>query len=1169
MLFGAHYVQAQPHVFAQADRLCVGLRFWCAMFCLGVGLAQPALPAGAAAAAGTGALRPAGDWPPVIGAWFLGDADLEPDGYKPFLDAAAAHSPYTLLTTSLRTSKGELVDPLVRDQLHQAVQYAHTLGLPIALDVDIRLARRAFRARYPDEQQEELVLKMLDPPADGAATANFVGRDLTDHMTGNTLPYQCLTTRLVRAYAFVRSGDGIDSATVRDITAQGIRAVAEGPTKLTVTLPAGSVPAGHSVCLIAAHTYLTPDVFAPHLLAFQREIIRQYADLPLAGVMKDEWGFPPDHTGNPAHDRYWFSQPFAQAYAGRSGGRDLVRDCLLMCAGERGGERERQAAINRFGALCRERNAAIEDDCYRAGKETFGPKSFMATHATWTSYPSVQEFRKHGLDWWAATRDVGQTDESAPYPCRTSLAKRWGFPLWFNQYYSPRAAAYKEQLWSGALAGGRLNVHPLYPGPDQPMRARHLGLMQQPFMAGMARMRLLDRISQAPLDCPVAVIFGHACAMNWAGPAYDEVGLDIASALCGQGYPADLFPSSLIGASALRLDGEGSVCLGPQRYRAVVLFHPEFETAATLEFFSQATQGKTAVFVVGDWTRDAEGQPFDALAQPAAEKLRRCPDNAACTAAVLELLEAAGIERRTAWAVRKSGKRFDAVPPPAGHSRLTDGTYVCLAGAKNVTGDSILTNFVSQGHAVAVDAIGLVAIRFAADGKVAAVAAGGLRRLRTDGLEIDLPERVDLAFRTESDGRIQGVLQDWTGPVPASLLAITADWQRMAVPPPLPATAVQSSSNSGALVSGAQAVPTRVLELPPGPGNPRNSEGAFVMLKDGRILFVYSHYTAGQGGDHDPAYLAGRYSADGGRTWSADRTIVEQAGGLNVMSASLLRLRSGELALFYLIKTSTADCRPVMRLSADEGATWSTAVACITDEVGYYVLNNDRAIQLKSGRLVLPVCLHSVQGSTRMDWQGAVMCYLSDDNGRTWRRSRTAQKGYDAAGKRLTTQEPGVVELQDGRVLMFIRTDGGYQYLAYSQDGADNWTPPVISSLASPVSPASIKRLPKTGDLLLVWNDHANIPVGLRKRRVPLSVAISKDDGQTWQHVKALEGNPAGWYCYIAIHPVDDAVLLGYCAMSGLAHSRITRVPLVWLYAEAPPAGKPDPAIALNGFFND
>jgi len=41
------------------------------------------------------------------------------------------------------------------------------------------------------------------------------------------------------------------------------------------------------------------------------------------------------------------------------------------------------------------------------------------------------------------------------------------------------------------------------------------------------------------------------------------------------------------------------------------------------------------------------------------------------------------------------------------------------------------------------------------------------------------------------------------------------------------------------------------------------------------------------------------------------------------MSVSLLRLQNGEIALFYLLKNSEQDCRPVMRLSRDEGTTWS------------------------------------------------------------------------------------------------------------------------------------------------------------------------------------------------------------------------------------------------------
>jgi len=727
------------------------------------------------------AVRSAGrEWPPVIGAWFWLREVLEPDGFKPFLDAAAAHSPYTLLTTACRSI--EVVEPQMHAQASQAVRYANSLGLRVALEVDIRLARQAFRAKYPEEQQEELVLKLAEFTNNAPAVVVFLGSDTSDHMNGSLPKYECLTTRLVRVYSFVKGADGIDPVTVKDITGEGVVATAEGPRKLTVRVPAQP---GRGVCVIASHTCLTPDIFAPHFLDYQRGIIKQYADLPLAGIMKDEWGFPPDHTGNPGHDRYWYSGPMAEVYAKLSGGRDLVRDALLMFASESGRTEERQVAINRYRKLCRDRNVAIEDDFYRAGKETFGKESFIVTHATWTPYPGVQEFRKNGLSWWDATRDIGQSDESTPYPCRTSLAKRWGFPLWYNQYYAKETDQYVGELWAGALSGGRLNVHPLYPRSDLKGGERDFGLMRSGLMAGTARLRMLDFITQAPLECPVAVVFGHACAMNWTQPSYDNVGLGVASALCAKGYPTDLIPSSLVASKALRIDAEGYVCLGPQRYRAVALYQPEFGDETELAFFSRAAAGKSTLFMVGGWTKDFEARPLDAMARLGA-KVTNCGDDSACAEAVLRALEAAHVARVTEWP--QNAKRWGhaggalATPPVEGHSALTDGTYVRVAGGREPAGDPISETFQWQGHAVTVDAVGVVAIRFAPDGKVAAFAAGGLKSLKTDRLEITLPERVDLAFRNDPDGRVRGVVQGLPGPLPEALTKITTDWQRLAVP---------------------------------------------------------------------------------------------------------------------------------------------------------------------------------------------------------------------------------------------------------------------------------------------------------------------------------------------------------------------------------------------------
>src|SRR6187399_2326094 len=86
---------------------------------------------------------------------------------------------------------------------------------------------------------------------------------------------------------------------------------------------------------------------------------------------------------------------------------------------------------------------------------------------------------------------------------------------------------------------------------------------------------------------------------------------------------------------------------------------------------------------------------------------------------------------------------------------------------------------------------------------------------------------------------------------------------------------------------------TRLGLLPPGPGNPRNSEGAFVTLKDGRILFVYTHFTGGRL-DHAAAHLVSRVSTDGGLTWSdKDELVLPNEGTLNVMSVTMLRLADG------------------------------------------------------------------------------------------------------------------------------------------------------------------------------------------------------------------------------------------------------------------------------------
>lgn len=355
-----------------------------------------------------------------------------------------------------------------------------------------------------------------------------------------------------------------------------------------------------------------------------------------------------------------------------------------------------------------------------------------------------------------------------------------------------------------------------------------------------------------------------------------------------------------------------------------------------------------------------------------------------------------------------------------------------------------------------------------------------------------------------------------------------------------------NNKESGPLSVGKEIV----LRLEPTSDNPRNSEGDFIKLKDGQILFVYTKFTSGSG-DHAKAFLASRVSNDKGKTWSeTDKQVVANEGAMNVMSVSLLRLNDGRIALFYIRKNSVSDCIPYLRYSSDEAKTWSEPIRCINTE-GYHVLNNSRVIQLKSGRIIIPVALHG-STQTSITSYATIMCYYSDDLGKTWAKSTAIQNE-----KNIMLQEPGVIELQNEKVLLFCRTESGVQYFSNSDNECESWTPIEPGNIKSPLSPASIKRIPKTGDLMLVWNN--NFKDGKDGgKRTPFNLALSKDEGKTWLKTKTIESDPNGWYCYTAIEFIDDYVLLGHCAgnrklYNGLETTQITRLSLDWIYDDALP----------------
>ncbi len=327
-----------------------------------------------------------------------------------------------------------------------------------------------------------------------------------------------------------------------------------------------------------------------------------------------------------------------------------------------------------------------------------------------------------------------------------------------------------------------------------------------------------------------------------------------------------------------------------------------------------------------------------------------------------------------------------------------------------------------------------------------------------------------------------------------------------------------------------------VRNIASGPGNPRNSEGSFIQLNDGRLMFIYSRYNGDSWNDHAAADIAALYSSDGGETWGGEPEIlVRNEGNGNLMSVSLLRLQDGRIALLYLCKTfigEVCDCRPMICFSCDEGASWSKPAYCI-HAPGYYVVNNDRLIQLKSGRLLIAAGFHrwNIDNNCNVHGRSVACVFYSDDGGANWQEA----PGWVLPPQESNTglQEPGVIELADGRVMAWFRTDLGCQYKAFSCDGGMNWSHAIPApEFKCPASPLSMKRMP-SGELAAVWNDH-NVRWGVVPHdgswwRTPLVLAFSTDEGVTWERHMLLEDSPTHGYCYIAMHFTADALLLGYC----------------------------------------
>lgn len=238
-------------------------------------------------------------------------------------------------------------------------------------------------------------------------------------------------------------------------------------------------------------------------------------------------------------------------------------------------------------------------------------------------------------------------------------------------------------------------------------------------------------------------------------------------------------------------------------------------------------------------------------------------------------------------------------------------------------------------------------------------------------------------------------------------------------------------------------------------------------LADGALLAVW--YTGSYEGAEDTVLMSSRRVADG--TWQSPRVMLDLPG--LPVGNPVLDCGSHGLTLYFVILYGTwwTEAKLASMHSIDNGMTW-TSPQLLRDERG--LMLRTKPLWLKTGTCLLPIY-------SEIDWSPLIL--RSTDQGNSW----TKYGDTTARGKSI---QPTLVELPDGVVLMYTRTNQGWIFESRSYNDGQSWTASQPLSIPNPNSGIDMVRL-QSGEMVLAYNSSA-------EGRNNLSIAMSENLGKDW-----------------------------------------------------------------------
>jgi sialidase-1 len=309
--------------------------------------------------------------------------------------------------------------------------------------------------------------------------------------------------------------------------------------------------------------------------------------------------------------------------------------------------------------------------------------------------------------------------------------------------------------------------------------------------------------------------------------------------------------------------------------------------------------------------------------------------------------------------------------------------------------------------------------------------------------------------------------------------------------------------------------------------------------------------------DWDDIRILLRCSTDDGKSWSGPQSIANVEGPKrknpfalrmkNVDPADvtynnpvLIADRDGTVHMLFCLEYE----RAFYQRSVDDGLSWSKPVEitatfdAFKKDYAWKVLATgpNHSIQLKTGRLVVPVWLSTGEGGNAHRPSVTATIY-SDDQGKTWKAGDIAVPCTD---EWINPNETVAIELNDGRVMLNVRSESKAhrRLVVTSPDGATNWsTPKFDDALLEPICMGGIVRYHHGGQSLILFSNPHNLDKakgkaepGKNRDRKNLSVKLSRDEGDTWAVNKRLEDGPSA---YSDLGVTKDGTILCFYGRAG------------------------------------